>query len=299
MFARSKPRSAGPAAAVRAPAVALSAADRMLALQRTFGNAAITRALLQRLPDDEIHVNSTYQYIDTGGVRRTGKLTAKNHGWYTFDNGFRAHGQNKVVKPSVTVAQIILKAAADRGIDNPILLSLVADFTLGEIKLAKSTGLLATYLGDWSQFTACYDTAVRMFDLLGQGGVVATGTAVRGNAVSVANTCATLGGLIAGMAGQRGIFGMRYGIHGFAIAVADGQAEVVQSFAGAAHGDMLATFLRAGKVYTLAELGNLLTQMGGSVQERARRRRRRCSTAGSRTTRTCIPTSSAHGARRR
>jgi len=152
-----------------------------------------------------------------------------------------------------------LDEAAHRGVlENDVLLSLLLALPPADLARAKALGLLPTYLRNWTEFTSCFHSAAQMFELFGRGDVVASGAAVRNDGNSIV---AAADALCHGVDQAAGLFEVKYGIHGFAIAVHAGKAELVQSFAGANAGAPIAEFLREGKIYTVPELVELLRHM--------------------------------------
>ncbi|MDZ8188766.1 MAG: hypothetical protein RMX96_28435 [Nostoc sp. ChiSLP02] len=243
--------------------------------------------MLQRLPTDEIIVDSTYEYINQDNKKSQGKLIEiKPGGWYIFDNG-KAHGKNNVIKkinieegseessesveppkkkpkPGVEqeatlVRDMFIKYLNESGITDQGQRNLLVELNEEAIQDAKNFGVLDSYLENWTDYTACYATAEHLFNLLGTG--EKTGN---WETKSVANTgVPALIKDIEENAQNAVIYRVGFGssAHSFIILVRAGKTEILQSFAGGEGEALGENIENQNYQYTIEELTSQLSNM--------------------------------------
>jgi hypothetical protein len=174
-----------------------------------------------------------------------------------------------------TVAQIILDVAKACKInpstkDGNNLLSLMIETTEKQLAELQVANKLKEYLGNWAAFTACFNTADLLYDLLHREDAQAEVAATKNSAVSIGNVCRQLCDAISADNAISVIYRIRFGIHGFTILVRGGAAELLQSFAGEGSGESLATSVIANKKFTKVKIVELLTTALTSNKKGAR-----------------------------
>jgi len=291
-LARTATRSPG---IQRAPLV-VSSSSPTVQVEELAIRARAGAGLVQRLPADQIHIGSRYRYNQQGGGVAEGTLLAvARGGWYTFDTG-KARGAANVlvalapagpvadVAPPIEVDMVDVEGSSgeeaeeedvvvpairtlftqtldELGVGEPGVRNLLIELNEQEIAFYRDgrRGALRRVVADWTQYTSCFATAERLFNLLGdaEGG---TGTWADENLAQNAIPV-----LLGDFGDVPVIYRIGFGAtaHSFVLLLYAGRAEILQSFAGA-EGQALAANLESEVFsFTVGQVSDIFRALVG------------------------------------
>ncbi|MEH2141732.1 eCIS core domain-containing protein [Nostoc sp.] len=242
--------------------------------------------IIQLMEANEIEIGKQYRYrnIQAANVEQQGRLQEiKQAGWYNFDNG-KARGANQILNEveeqygERSIKEKFQDYLQETNITNQNLINLLVGLNEAEMQLAIESDLIEKYQNNWQEYTSCFDTSDKLFDLLGNSHNFELNTEEN---FTVENGIPRLVNEINQMNAQNTERIYRIGIertnskdHSFVIVIRNQSAEILQSFAGAtgeALGENLKTPGRTPIVVIVNRLNNLInnnSKARGQAQEK-------------------------------
>ena len=206
------------------------------------GSEVQSKPTIQLMQTNEVEIGKKYQYNDFNeNIQKEGFLKEiKTGGWYDFENG-RARGASNITQElenEQAISKMFKNYVQETGITDQGIINLMLDLNENEIMNAKINGILEFYKENWTDYTSCFNTAEKLFNLLGNQANLATNTWDQRQ--PMVNGIPALVADIKEMERRDAACIYRIGIkrsnsqdHSFVIVIQNKSAEILQSFAGA------------------------------------------------------------------